>query len=277
MSRYVVAVSGGVDSVVLLDMLSKYTDHELIVAHVDHGIRPDSHEDRSFVRQLAESYGLPFYPMRLSLGANASEEAARDARYAFLRALAEERGARVVTAHHADDVVETVAINLHRGTGWRGLATHDADIVRPLLGYRKDQLKAYAQSQGLVWREDSTNQDDRYLRNRIRRHVTVMPVANKKEILQLRKQQLMLKKLIQTEVTRLVGEGPVYSRYFFTHIPKVVALECLRAIMAGKLTRPQLERGLLAIKTATTGSTYEAGAGTRLQFTTRNFSVALIK
>lgn len=277
MTRYVVAVSGGVDSVALLHMLHGLGEHDLTVAHVDHGIRDDSDEDERFVRALAQRYDLPFTSTRVALGADASEATARAARYAFLHQVATERSAALVTAHHADDVVESVAINLHRGTGWRGVATHSAPITRPLLGFTKAQLYHYAVQHGLEWREDSTNRDERYLRNRIRRHVATMDVAKKRHILALREQQRRLRQAIRAEVKGLVGDGPLYSRYFFTHIPDRVALECLRSLTKGALTRPQLERALLAIKTAPAESIFEAGAGRHLLFTTRNFSLSLVK
>ena len=111
-----VAVSGGVDSVVLLDMLARSEDR-LVVAHVDHGIREESSEDAQFVEGLAHQYQVPFVSTRLELGLEASEDTARRARYAFLEAEAAKRGAVIVTAHHLDDVVGSVAINLIRGTG----------------------------------------------------------------------------------------------------------------------------------------------------------------
>lgn len=277
MSTYVVGVSGGVDSVALLHMLKNLPDRELIVAHVDHGIRPDSHEDALFVRRMAELWGLPFETIRYELGPGASEEQAREARYRFLHDVARRHDATLVTAHHGDDVVETVAINVHRGTGWRGLATHSAAVERPLLKYTKAQLHEYARLHGLEWREDSTNQSMAYLRNRIRQHVATMSPDTKRQLLELRQQQLQYARAIRQEVISLVGPGPEYSRYFFTHIPRSVAIECLRHIVDGKLTRPQLDRALLAIKTSLPGKTYEAGTGVRLHFTTRNFSLSLIK
>jgi hypothetical protein len=95
----------------------------------------------------------------------------------------------------------------------------------------------------------------------------------KRQILALRHQQIHNRNLIDKEVSRLVGPGPRYSRYFFTHVPKAVAIECLRFVTKARLTRPQLERMLLAIKTAGPGSAYEAGAGINLSFTSRNFSL----
>jgi tRNA(Ile)-lysidine synthase len=276
-TTFVAAVSGGVDSVALLHMLAQTEGHEVIVAHFDHGIRDDSHEDAAFVRRLAEHYGLPFETSREELGAGASEEKARDRRYAYLRTLAEKHGGRIVTAHHGDDAIESIAINVHRGTGWRGLAVLDSDVLRPLLHLSKAQLTAYADKHGLAWREDSTNASDAYLRNRVRKTAAHLPEDEKRELLRLRSAQIEYKNRIERMVVGLIGEGPQYSRYFFTHIPNVVALECLRYATSGKLTRPQLERLLLAIKTAAPKSRYTAGAGIAADFTTRNFSFSLLK
>lgn len=273
MTKYIVAVSGGVDSVALLDMMARLPQHELIVAHFDHGIRPDSADDADFVRRLAEAHGLPFELRREELGPDASEELARMRRYAFLRELADRHDARIVTAHHADDVVETVAINMHRGTGWRGLAVLDSDIARPLLDMTKAQLAEYARQEKLEWREDSTNADTKYLRNRIRQSVKHLSADDKRCILALRHEQAARKKLIKEEVARLVGKGPQYRRYFFTHIPTQVALECLRYITNAKLTRPQLQKALLAIKTAHAGTQTHIGNGLTLYFTSRNFRI----
>lgn len=268
-----IAVSGGVDSVALLDMMSRLPDHQLVVAHFDHGIREDSAEDAAFVRSLAQKYGLPFESRREELGAGTSEEKARQRRYHFLKTVAKKYDGKIVTAHHGDDVVETIAINLKRGTGWRGLAVLDSETFRPLLDVSKQELTQYAQRKQLEWREDSTNASDAYLRNRIRRTVTDLSDDHKRQLLALRAHQKQMKSEIEAEVKRLVGPGPQYSRYFFTHVPKTVAAECLREVVGGRLTRPQLERALLAIKTAAAGSIHQAGSGVSLRFTSRNFSV----
>src|SRR5579884_3654782 len=105
---YVVAVSGGVDSVVLLDLLTKNHNLKLTVAHFDHGKRKDSASDRHFVQKLAEKHGLSFVYAEGRLGLGASEAAARKARYKFLQQVRESAEARaVVTAHHQDDLLET--------------------------------------------------------------------------------------------------------------------------------------------------------------------------
>lgn len=276
-TTYIVAVSGGVDSVVLLHMLAQKIPSELVVAHFDHGIRDDSNEDALFVGRLTKQYGVRFATQREELGKHASEELARERRYAFLRTLARKYDGVIVTAHHGDDAVETVAINLSRGTGWRGLAVLDSDTVRPLLDMSKNEIIAYAKRHDLVWHEDSTNASDIYLRNRIRQKTSTMSSDDTRQILALRAHQVALKRDIDDELHKLVGSGPTYSRYFFSHIDPSVARECLRYITGGKLTRPQAERAMLAIKTAGSGTTYQAGSGVSIGFTSRNFIIELIK
>src|SRR5580704_3560158 len=105
---YVVAVSGGVDSVVLLHRLQKQPGLRLVVAHFDHGMREDSAEDRRFVKALAQAYGAPFVYDEGHLGSGTSEAEAREARYNFLRRVQAASDAQaIVTAHHQDDLLET--------------------------------------------------------------------------------------------------------------------------------------------------------------------------
>lgn len=277
MKTFVVAVSGGVDSVVLLDMMRRLPETRLVVAHFDHGIRDDSKVDAEFVGRLARQYGLEYHTKREELGRSASEELARTRRYKFLRELAKSYDAKIVTAHHADDMVESVAINLLRGTGWRGLAVMGSDVLRPLSDKTKAELLDYALKHNLEWHEDSTNASDAYLRNRVRRQKSVITDHARGQVKILRDKQLALRQEIEAEAASLIGDGPDYSRYFFIHAPVVAAIELLRHATRAKLTRPQLERALLAIKVARPGSVYQAGAGVELSFTTRYFLVKLVK
>lgn len=156
---------------VLLHMLQKQQQLAVVVAHLDHGIRDDSAKDRELVQDYCTSHNIEFIYEEAQLGRRASEETARRARYDFLQRVCEKYGARaVITAHHQDDMLETAIINLIRGTGRRGLsalATHD-QLIRPMLHLGKAEIVAYARSHGLIWHEDSTNEDQRYLRNYVR-------------------------------------------------------------------------------------------------------------
>lgn len=273
---YVVAVSGGVDSVVLLDLAARCPEVRLVVAHFDHGIREDSAADARFVRALAARYGLPYEERREALGNTASELTARTRRYAFLREVTARHAATLLTAHHLDDMVETIAINLIRGTGWRGLAVLGAhDIERPLLGFGKAELLAYATAHRLEWVEDETNRQAVYLRNRLRYSLAVLGSDTKFRLAELRAAQMTLRAAVEVELRVLIPATSAYSRYFFIMCPPVAAQECLRVITRARLTRPQLERLLLVVKGARTGTRYEAGAGVSVRFTKRDFFVEL--
>lgn len=276
--KYLVAVSGGVDSVVLLDMLSR-TDHQLVVAHVDHGIRGNESEaDARFVERLAKRYRVPFVSAALHLGASAGEDEARRARYAFLREQSARLSAVIVTAHHKEDAVETIAINLVRGTGWRGLSAMETKgILRPLLTLTKQQIYEYAANRRLEWVEDVTNRTDNYLRNRIRKRLYATTDARVwEQCFVLRARQLQLRRDIEKETARIV-EGKEPSRHFFAQIDMKTGVELLGYVLRGRNgvrpTRPQLERALLAIRTAKPGSIYQLGESTELHFTPRAFSV----
>lgn len=279
--NYVIAVSGGVDSVVLLDMVAKkrvlVDSEQIVVAHFDHGIRDDSAEDEVFVGALAKVYGYTFESKHEELGTHASEERARDRRYAFLRSVAKKYAATIVTAHHADDVVETIAINLTRGTGWRGLAVLDSlGIERPLLAMRKSELLAYALEHRLEWREDSTNADMKYLRNSLRGNVRHCKDSIIERLGSYRRHQILLRQEIDTEVTRLLGAGPL-SRYMFISVSQQVGRELLRGALIAKTgqgaTRPQLDRALLAIKALQAGKRYEVNSLATLRFTKAHFVI----
>ncbi len=172
--RVAVAVSGGLDSVVLLDVLlatARAHGGALSVVTVDHGTRPDSAEDARFVEALAAARGLPVATFRYALGEGASEDAARRAR---LAAYAELPADVIALGHHRDDLVETALLGWMRGSGTRGMGNlgwRSGRRVRPLLGVGRDALRAWAQARGLAWREDATNADPRYLRNRLRHRV----------------------------------------------------------------------------------------------------------
>lgn len=274
--KYILAVSGGVDSMVLLDMMAKKGE-SFVVAHFDHGIRLDSADDAEFVRGLAQKYDAPFETARESLGENASEELARDRRYVFLNAVAKKYNATIMTAHHADDVIETIAINIVRGTGWRGLAVLSSPhIQRPLREKTKAELIEYANDHSLTWREDSTNNDTKYLRNKLRQKLVQLTPGEKELLWRYHKRQCFLRKEVDNEAGTIIGASP-YSRYLFINAPHRPALELLRAAFVKEVgfapTRPQMKRALLAVKTFHPDRRFEVADSITLRFTKTHFVV----
>lgn len=180
-----VAVSGGSDSVALLDLLAgEAVDLELrlVVGHADHGIQPESATVAESVSQLAARYHLPYEVGRLDLGAGTSETVARRARYAWLEATRRRIGAAwLVTAHHKDDQAETVLLRALRGSAPAGLAGIPArtrgGIVRPLLPFTHEELAAHTHTRGLQTYADPANTDPRHLRSWLRSAVLPTLVA----------------------------------------------------------------------------------------------------
>jgi tRNA(Ile)-lysidine synthase len=170
-----VAVSGGPDSIALLDLLVQTrADHglDLVVAHADHGIHPDSPQVAERVRSLARLQGLPIAVGELKLGPEAGETLARTRRYAWLEEARARAGAGIIlTGHHADDQVETVLMRVLAGSGPAGLAgmpPASGRLVRPLLPFRRAELVRHVEERGLsVW-HDPANSDPRHLRSWIR-------------------------------------------------------------------------------------------------------------
>ncbi len=169
-----VALSGGLDSVVLLHLLRfplADFDLRLGAAHLDHSMRTDSSADAEWVGGLCRAWNVPLVRERAD-PAPRSEAEARRARYAFLGRAA--GGARIATAHHLDDQAETVLFRLARGTGLRGLrgiAPRRGRIVRPLLPFTRAELARHARDAGLRWRDDPSNRDTSFARNHIRHRV----------------------------------------------------------------------------------------------------------
>jgi tRNA(Ile)-lysidine synthase len=176
--KLVVAVSGGADSTALLDLAHRAAPSlgiELVVAHLDHGWRPASAMDAELVARAAEGRGLALVVEKLPSPVP-TEAAGRSARLAlYARAAAAHGAAGVFLGHTADDQSETVITHLLRGSGLEGLAAMDSEdvvcgvrLLRPLLAFRRTELRGYCRRRGLAFVDDPTNQDPRFLRNRVR-------------------------------------------------------------------------------------------------------------
>ena len=184
-STAVAAVSGGADSMCLLDVLHEIAGEggwTLCAAHFNHGLRGDEADrDEAFVRSRCEQAGIPFRSGRSDVARWASEHrmgveaAARELRYRFLETVREQLAAVfIATAHNADDNAETVLMHLIRGTGTAGLCgiqPQMGHVIRPLLFASRTEIEEYNVSRGIPWVEDSTNGDDSLLRNRLRHQV----------------------------------------------------------------------------------------------------------
>jgi tRNA(Ile)-lysidine synthase len=182
----IVAVSGGPDSVCLLDILNEFMDElgiDLVVAHYDHGLRPAEDEtETKFVRSLAKSMSLPFETEKTSfLGKNdvSPEEAARTARYTFLEKVRKKHDAqKIALGHNLNDQAETILMRLLRGSGLSGLSgippCRNTTIIRPLIEVERQEIEDYLKARKLSSVTDSSNLEQKYLRNRIR--LELMPM-----------------------------------------------------------------------------------------------------
>ena len=254
--KLILAVSGGVDSMALLAM---YAHADIIVAHIDHGTRKSSAEDADFVRQKCQELGVKFYKTKLGLGEGVSEELARKKRYEFLKTIQEKEGGTLCTAHHLDDVLESIVINLIRGTGWRGLTPFYGDeLVRPFIisrMWKRDVLK-FAGEQNICFRQDPTNYEADYLRNRVREKMAELDETTQADIIELFEKQNELRGKIEKIVTELAKQTVVgknfHKKELILAADEKVALEVLREIClihGYSLTRKQLADFLAAIKT----------------------------
>lgn len=264
--KYVVAVSGGVDSVVLLNLLAKQNDLELVVAHYDHGIRKDSAKDAEFVQNLAKKYGFEFEQEKGNLGADINESDARDKRYSFLNGVKQKYAAKaIITAHHQDDLIETSMINILRGTGRRGLTSLKSrdGYLRPLLEHPKKQLINYAKVNKLDWSEDSTNKDIKILRNYLRlKVVPKMSAKERQEWLEILQKAQIINDKIDTEIRGLLRRGlhkgqPILSRKWFIMLPHDISKEVVLAVLydlgAQDIDKKSVERLTIQIKTLPAG------------------------
>lgn len=278
--HYVAAISGGVDSMALLEILQHLPGVTVTVAHFDHGIRSDSRADRLLVEQAARNYGVPFVYHEGNLGAGTSEDTARKARYDFLRKIQKStKAAGIITAHHMDDVMETATHNLLRGTGRKGMSSLKSvdGILRPLLHLPKQHLIDYAVANNIKWREDSTNQNVSYRRNYIRHRILprIKELSPEKfeELKRITRRQADLNHAIDNGLRTILHLQPgvaTLRRYDVAKLPHAVARELvgewLRANGKREFNRKHLERATIALKTARPKTTLVLDKNFKIEF-----------
>lgn len=264
----------------MLEMFREYRGQEILVAHFNHGTRPSADLDETLVRRKAHQYGMQAVFGHKTLGAEVSEATARQARYDFLLSL----GGEVYVAQHLDDLVESVAINLLRGTGWRGLGVmRRSGVRRPFLEtqllpqvvqaqsskwlidqpasthhtnpneahrnrttmFDRQALCRFCAEMGVEWREDPTNNDSKYLRNRLRGAVRGLELAVKNQIGNLAIRQWQITEELTDILLASCPKDGIWHRNWFLDLPDAVSIEWLR--VATGLTETEVRRFLQAI------------------------------
>ncbi len=180
----VVALSGGIDSMVLFDVIHKLNQN-VIIAHVNHNKRNESLEEYQYIENMAKEKGVIFEGYSLPDTSDNFHHESRIKRYDFFRAIAQKhQSSKIVVAHHLDDQVETVLMRIVRGTSFSGYSgikeiryDRNVSIVRPLMGVKKEQIISYAAKNEITYFEDASNSEDIYTRNRFRN--TIIPLLKK--------------------------------------------------------------------------------------------------
>ncbi len=273
----VVMVSGGRDSVCMLDLAVRVRGAEAVSAlHVNYGLRPEAGEDEDYCAQLCAGLGVELEVERPSRPQDSGnlQAWAREERYAAAARLAEPRDAAIATGHTADDQVETILYRLASSPSRRallGMRPRDGRLVRPLLGTTRAEVTAYCEERGLSWRDDPTNDEADYKRNLIRRDLIpelerIHPAA-KENVLRtaalLREEAELLDSLVDAELA--AGQGTISQKRFAELHPALrrLVLQRLADEAAG---RPVAGAARFAEQVASLsrgGSSLDLGSGIR--------------
>ncbi len=188
-STLVVGVSGGPDSMCLLNLLLELKEerrYNIVVAHINHGLRKESDEEYEYVKKFSSDHNLLFEGIKLGeFDTNSIENEAREKRYSFYEDILKKYKSKyLLLAHHGDDLVETILMRLTRGStldgysGFNKISKRDNySIIRPLIFYTKDEIMEYLEEKSIEYRVDKTNFDKKYTRNRYR--LDILPVLKK--------------------------------------------------------------------------------------------------
>ncbi len=234
----VCAVSGGADSMALLwgaYLLKDSLGYRLSAAHFDHGLRgEESRQDARFVREFCLQYDIPLHESagQVTAGKKGLEAAARDARYAFFDTLP----GKIATAHTADDNGETVLMHLVRGSGLKGLggiAPVNGRLIRPMLNITRNQVEAFLEEYHIGHVEDSSNETDEFLRNRLRHHV--MPLL-------LRENPRLAKNLSAMAQRLRQDESALSQASSFEDLPDVEELKAMHPAIRSRMLETFLKQ-----------------------------------
>lgn len=272
-----VAVSGGVDSMVLLDVLRKL-GHGCHVAHVDHGLRgAESDADLHFVEAHCKAKNIPFSSTRVDLSAlggqgKSVQMAARELRYAWFRSLVNSGPSILATAHHADDAVETLLMDMMQGMGpssWGSIPPRNGPFIRPLLQISRKEILAYADEHRITFREDRSNSDPKYLRNRVRHEVLPLleDVRPGSRIVMQRTIQLLreMTGAVETRLDELLNslvpdsEGTLHVTFELLRVSKMPSLILHRVLRDKGFHPDRIADILAAIEKGSTGAHFMDG------------------
>ncbi len=242
--KLLVACSGGIDSMVLLHLLIQQNT-KVAVVHCNFGLRQDANADEHFVKAYCEQQQVPFFSQNFQTKTYAQEQgisiqmAARTLRYSYFNELLNSEGFDLIlTAHHADDSLETILLNLGRGTGLDGLtgiSPLENQIARPLWRWHKDDIKSYAQQQKLAWREDVSNAKTDYQRNFLR-HKVLPPLKENapnfersfgKTLQHLKNDKALWQDMLQEKLATLVSQTEAGETFNWKAVAKPMQLPSL--------------------------------------------------
>ncbi len=241
--KVLLGISGGVDSIVLLHLLLA-GGYQIGLAHVNYGLRgEESDGDQSFCEALASEFNLPIFVRKVELtnSSRSIQMAAREARYQFFYELcAQEHFSKIILAHHLDDQAETLLMELLRGREeeiFRGIPVQHLAVIRPLAFATKSEIKNYAEQHSIKFREDSSNQEEYYLRNEIR--LNILPrltkihpypekqLVDRKEV--YNRQYILLSNLLEP-IKKICWKEEKGNITILTHYPEVSALNYATAL-----------------------------------------------
>jgi tRNA(Ile)-lysidine synthase len=276
----VVMLSGGRDSVCMLDLAVGGRGAAAVTAlHLNYGLRAEAEDDQRHCAALCERLGVGLEVRRPARPQSGNLQAwAREERYAAAAELAGASGARIATGHTADDQVETILYRLASSPGRRallGMRPRDGHLVRPLLGTPRAEVTAYCEEQGLLWREDASNEDDTYARNRIRRELVpaleqIHPAARENVLRTaalLRGEAELLDALVDAELAGGGGAAPgTISHKRFASLHPALRRLVLQRLADAAAGRPVAGAARFADQVAGLGrggSTLDLGGGVR--------------